>query len=104
MTAVFRVHDSFDVSSRRLFILRGEILSGEVRPGMLLYMPLNRGFDATVPINAVEMVDGPGFGDATVALVFRCEDRVEQEFIEDWASVGEELLIGEAEGPHRQIR
>jgi len=71
---------------------------------MVLYRPLNRGFDATATITAVEAIDGPGFGAATVALIFRCEDRVEAEFMEDWAAAGEELLVGEAEHPQRHLR
>jgi hypothetical protein len=99
MSAVFRVHASFDLPSRRVFVLRGEILSGEVRRGMVLHMPLNSGFAATTPIGAVEMIDGAGFGQARIALLIPYEDRAEQEFIEDWASIGEELLVADPERP-----
>ena len=71
---------------------------------MLLHVPLNRGFDATALISAVEAIDGPGFSPATVALVLRYEDRVEQEFLADWATVGEELLIGAPEPSPRRFR
>jgi hypothetical protein len=102
MTAVFRVADSFDLPARQAFVLRGEVLVGEVRAGMLLHIPLNAGFDVTAPISAVEAIDGPGFSLATVALVLRYDDRVEQEFFADWAAAGDELLIVPPEHSRRR--
>ena len=97
MTAVFRVHDTFDLPRRRVFVLRGEILAGTIRTGMLLHMPLNKGFDITAPIAAVESIDGPSFGAATVGLLLSYNDPTERDFFNEWAGAGEELLVGDAE-------
>jgi hypothetical protein len=60
----------------------------------LLHIPLNKGFDITAPIDAVESIDGPSFGAATVALMLRYNDRNVRDFFEEWAGAGEELLVG----------
>ena len=93
MTAVFRVHDTFDLPSRRAFVLRGEILAGVIGRGMLVHRAGKHALDITAPIAAVESIDGPGFGAATIALLLAYRDRAERDALEDWAGAGGELVI-----------
>ena len=100
LTAVFRVHDVFVMSSRRVVVIRGEMRSGVVRAGMLLRIPSNYGTDLTAPISSVEAIDGPGFGAATIALVLPYDQPADARLLEKCAAVGEELLLSDAEaGP-----
>jgi hypothetical protein len=92
MSATFRVEDSFYLAPRRAYVLRGQILAGEVRRGMFVRVGLNDGVDISAPIDAVEFVDRPG-GVSAIGLLMRCEDEVERAMWEGLTSPGEELSV-----------
>jgi hypothetical protein len=37
----FRVRDTFEIPDRKLFVLAGSIVEGEIRPGMFVRVPMN---------------------------------------------------------------
>jgi len=57
----------------RSVIVEGRLLSGEVRTGMELHIPMNGSFSMTVPVREV-CADG-------LVLVLDCEDNGEMEFV-----------------------
>ena len=90
MAATFRVRDGFELQQRRAWVVRGDIASGTVRPGMYLLFPLNDGVTMSAEIQAVEFVDGPG-GDSAIGLVLACEDDVAIAFWRGMTAAGELL-------------
>ena len=69
MPARFRVRGSFHVTQRDRFVVYGDVLEGEVRPGMHLQVPLNSALSFEAPVAAVGFVDGTPTG-SHVALAF----------------------------------
>jgi hypothetical protein len=50
----FRVKDTFALESRRLFVLAGSIVEGQIRAGMIVNVPLNSSLVASGEIHSVE--------------------------------------------------
>ena len=59
--AEFRVSSSFVLPGRRLFVLAGEVISGSIRPGMVLPVT-DQPRSFTVPVHSVEFIDSPSQG------------------------------------------
>ena len=76
--AEFLIKDSFVFTSRKLFTLIGDILSGELKEGMIL-LPQN-GVGAVLMISSVEEVRG---GAGHVGLLFKYEHENELEILKD---------------------
>jgi hypothetical protein len=53
----FKAAGTFHLRSRRIVVIYGDILSGDVRSGMYLALPMNPGFAFTGRIASVEFVD-----------------------------------------------
>jgi hypothetical protein len=52
--AKFFVFDTFEVASRNLFVLAGEIREGEIRAGMKVHIRLNSSVSTTATIHQIE--------------------------------------------------
>jgi len=50
----FRVNDTFALESRRLFVLAGSIVEGQIRAGMIVNVPLNSSLLISGQIHSVE--------------------------------------------------
>ncbi len=50
----FYVLDTFALESRKLFVLAGSVIDGDLRPGQLVRVPLNGGVAIEARIEAVE--------------------------------------------------
>ena len=50
MSAIFKVHQTFVLSSRSLFVFAGEIIQGVVRPGMDIRIAVNDGLGMDIPV------------------------------------------------------
>jgi hypothetical protein len=50
----FRVNNTFALESRRLFVLAGSIVEGQIRAGMIVNVPLNSSLVVSGHIHSVE--------------------------------------------------
>jgi hypothetical protein len=50
----FHVRDTFEIPSRKLFVLAGSIVEGEIRKGMFVHVPCNSALDITGKIHSIE--------------------------------------------------
>lgn len=90
MRAQFLAVGSFFIRSRNLFVAVGDVVEGEVKPGMTVTVSLGS-ISVTTPINGVEVIDVDFRGTSYLGLVFSYQNPEELEF---WASlkIGEETL------------
>jgi hypothetical protein len=51
----FHVSDTFELPDRRLFVMAGSIVEGEIRKGMFVYIPFNSSLGTTVRIHSIEL-------------------------------------------------
>ena len=56
----FRVTDTFSLESRRLFVLAGSIVEGEIQAGMIVRVPLSSSVSVSGPIHSVEFARRAG--------------------------------------------
>jgi len=79
----FHVKDTFAMESRSQFVLAGAIVEGEIRPGMLVWIPLNSAIVPTARINCIEYVRRSG-GDEDTCL---CISYTGPEDLEFWSGL-----------------
>ena len=101
MPARFQVDDTFEITSRRLFVAHGTTLAGTVHPGQRVVVPSG----LNVPVDAVESVLlSATEGRANVALCFRY--RTDEELAQlqslDLAGQTLELTVGATGGDRAQ--
>jgi hypothetical protein len=97
MTSQFKAAGTFHLRSRRMFVIYGDILSGDVRSGMYLALPMNPGFAVTGRIASVEFVDVVPQQRAYVGLVMDYDDPQELGFWEAMNISDEVLEISDSE-------
>lgn len=51
----FHVRDSFEIPGRKVFVLAGSILDGEIRTGMFVRVPLNSETGISLLIDSIEL-------------------------------------------------
>ena len=68
-----RVNDTFALESRRLFVLAGSIVEGQIRAGMIVNVPLNSSLVVSGQIHSVEFARRAG-GEEDVCLCISYED------------------------------
>ena len=68
----FYVRDTFEIPDRRLFVMAGSIVDGEVQPGMFLRVAFNSALDMTARIHSIEFARRRG-GEDDVCLCFEAE-------------------------------
>ena len=54
--AKFFVREAFEIPDRRIFVLAGEIVEGEVHPGMFVRIPWNSEIGMRLLIDSIEFV------------------------------------------------
>ena len=88
---LFQVATPYALKQRNLFVLPGEVIEGDLRPGMYLSVPFNSSVELIAPVHAVEYTDeSPG---QTVAIFVKCDSADDLDL---WQSIGlenEDLVI-----------
>lgn len=86
----FHVKDTFAMESRSHFVLAGSIVEGQIRPGMLVWIPLNSAIVTTARINCMEYVRRSGGHEDTCL----CISYTGTEDLEFWRglNIGDETL------------
>jgi hypothetical protein len=64
----FLVRDTFEIYDRKLFVLAGTIVTGVIRPGMFVHIPLNSSLAVTERIHSVELALRLGGEDVCLCL------------------------------------
>jgi hypothetical protein len=90
MKATFKVAGTFELKSRSLFVVFGEIVDGELSAGMQISLPLQGELSATGTIASVEFVDFAAYGKSYPALTLHVEEPGE---LEIWRSIIEEGVV-----------
>jgi len=68
----FRVNDTFVLKGRRLFVLAGSVVEGQIRAGMIVKVPLNSSLSISGQIHSIEFARRTD-GREDVCLCIACE-------------------------------
>jgi hypothetical protein len=68
----FHVRDTFEIPDRKLFVMAGEIVEGEIRAGMFVRVPFNSALEMTARIHSIEFARRLG-GSEDVCLCIESE-------------------------------
>lgn len=79
--AHFEVHDVFGLPTRHLYVLSGEIIDGELKPGQIATFA-DRDAAFAHPVHGVEYIDGPEGRGFKCALTFRYSDAGELDILQ----------------------
>jgi hypothetical protein len=93
MAAIFKVQQTFALTSRSLFVFAGEITQGTVQPGMSIHISLNEDATMDVPVQGVEFIRKDGA--ELVALTVAIEDQSDADFLQQFDVVGESLALSD---------
>jgi hypothetical protein len=66
--AKFYIRDTFEIPARNLFVLAGAITEGDIKPGMLVHVPINSQLAAVAPIQSVEFALRAGVEDVCLCM------------------------------------
>lgn len=91
-TAKFYALGSFLLRSRNIFVIVGDVLEGEVAPGMRILLPLG-GITMATRVAAVEYVDVIHEGKSFIGLAIAYEDPEELEFLMGLGVSGEIVTL-----------
>jgi hypothetical protein len=91
-TAKFYALGSFLLRSRNLFVIVGDVLEGEVTPGMRISIPLG-GIAVATRVASVEYVDVIHEGKSFIGLAMEYEHPEELEFLMGLGVSGEVLTL-----------
>ena len=80
--SIFHVKDTFELPDRKLFVLAGAVVEGEIRAGMFVRVTLNSAVELTARIYAIEFARRQGSED--ICLCFK----LEPEALELWRGLG----------------
>ena len=59
----FHVRDTFEIPDRKLFVMAGSVVDGEVRAGMFVRVPRKSSLDMTARIHSIEFARRVGGGE-----------------------------------------
>jgi hypothetical protein len=93
MPAIFKVHQTFVLNSRSLFVFAGEIIQGAMRPGMNIHISANDGLGMDIPVQGIEFLRKDG--GELVALTVALEDQSDADFLQQFDVVGETLVVSD---------
>ena len=96
MSARFRALGTFELKSRNLFVIFGDVREGVVRAGMVVNIRLNSELSIAEPIHSVEYLGGAA--ESHVALTLRL-DQEERELMQ-MLNIGDEELRVEGGAGH----
>jgi hypothetical protein len=68
----FHVRDTFEILDRKLFVMAGSVVEGEIRKGMFVRVPFNSSLDMTARIHSIEFARRLG-GSEDVCLCIESE-------------------------------
>ncbi len=68
--AKFFVFDTFELASRNLFVLAGEIREGEIKAGMNVNIRFNSSVSMTAPIHSIEFALRRGREDVCLCILY----------------------------------
>ncbi len=74
----FHVRDTFELPEKRLFVLAGSVVEGEIAAGMFVRVPLNPRFGVTERIHSVERIIRDGGADVALCV------EANQDLVEFW--------------------
>jgi len=78
--ARFFIHATFSIVGKSLFVLCGEIISGEIATGMELHLPHTPNVGKTLKVHSLEHVHGPE-NQSQVGLTVQYKDDDELSFL-----------------------
>ncbi len=78
--------ENFD--GKILFVLKCQIIAGDVKVGYNMNLPFSTGFDMTIPIDEIEVI-----GVQRIKIKVNCEDQEEIDFLLGLNLDGEVLLV-----------
>src|SRR2546429_9337963 len=64
----FYIRAAFEIPTRQLFVLAGSVTEGEVKPGMLVHVPINSQMVAVTRIDSIEFAQREGGEDVCLCL------------------------------------
>jgi hypothetical protein len=64
----FHVKDTFEIPDRKLFVIAGSVLEGEIRAGMFVHIPFNSSVARTAQIHCVEFARRQGREDVCLCV------------------------------------
>jgi hypothetical protein len=85
----FRVFETFEIPTRDLFALAGEIVEGTIREGMVVHIPFNSQFGIQERIDSIEFARHTERREDVCLCLHRTA--VEREFLRD-LNMGEEII------------
>jgi hypothetical protein len=97
VSARFLVQGVFHLKSRELFVVYGDVLEGEVRPGMEIVLPLNSQLSLELSIEGVEFVDGTPTG-FHIGLAIKLDEDLDLSLLQG-LNLSAEVLTVSAPGP-----
>ncbi len=84
----FHVKDTFEIPDRKLFVMAGSIVEGEIRTGMFVHIPFNSSLATTARIHSIEFARRQDGED--VCLCIESEPEL-AEFLHD-LNIGDEIF------------
>ena len=64
----FHFKDTFEIPDRKLFVIAGSIVEGEIRAGMFVHIAFNPAFATTVRIHSIEFARRQGGEDVCLCI------------------------------------
>jgi hypothetical protein len=64
----FHVRETFEIPDRKLFVLAGSIVEGQIRPGMFVPVPFNSSLEMTARIHSIEFARRSGGEDVCLCI------------------------------------
>jgi hypothetical protein len=86
----FHVRDTFEITTdRKLLVMAGSIVEGEIRAGMFVHVPFHLSLDMTARIHSIEFARRPGRENVCLCFV------PEPDALELWRGlkIGDETLV-----------
>jgi hypothetical protein len=87
----FLVSELWYLETRKLCVMAGQIVSGTIKPGMFLNVPMNSSLSMTIRIDGIEFARRSH--EELVCLTYQCEDKLDFEIIEGCGFIGETLEV-----------
>ena len=70
----FHVKETFEIPHRKLFVMMGSILEGEIHPGMFACIPFNPSVEMTVRVHSIETARHPDGEYVCLCIQSECDD------------------------------
>ena len=64
----FHVKDTFEIPDRKLFVMAGSIIEGNIRTGMFVHVPFSSSLATTIRIHSIEFARRQGAEDVCLCI------------------------------------